>query len=219
MIRYVRRLAIGIALSAAMISPAGAAIVTALDAKTAVAIPFVSDDADAATLKGPIRFGGGITYSSTRANSLFGYTGSYGFAPGVMWENGGPMIGLNAASGTVTLDFATPIAGFLAEINSTQYVSSADAIITALDAAGNQLDRIVLERGGYRVQPGYMGFSYTGAVISRITFANEYIGFRNMSVVAASAVPEPATWAMMILGMGMVGTRCRRRRHVRLQPA
>ncbi len=34
--------------------------------------------------------------------------------------------------------------------------------------------------------------------------------FKNL-IVSSSAVPEPATWAMMILGFGMVGSGMRRR--------
>ncbi|QJU60704.1 PEPxxWA-CTERM sorting domain-containing protein [Sphingomonas sp. AP4-R1] len=132
------------------------------------------------------------------------------------------MIGLNVGRGTVTLTFATPLSGFLAEISSTEYASSSDAIISAFDASGNLLDRIVMERNGYQVQPGFMGFSYDTAEISRITFANEYIGFRNISIVQADptgAVPEPATWGMMIVGLGLTGTALRRARRPRRQTA
>lgn len=37
--------------------------------------------------------------------------------------------------------------------------------------------------------------------------------------VAVSAVPEPATWSMLIAGMGLVGFAARRRRHVATVPA
>nr|WP_281393330.1 PEPxxWA-CTERM sorting domain-containing protein [Sphingomonas xinjiangensis] len=34
-----------------------------------------------------------------------------------------------------------------------------------------------------------------------------------VSLVSASAVPEPATWAMMLFGVGATGGAMRRRRH------
>ncbi|UAK26461.1 PEPxxWA-CTERM sorting domain-containing protein [Sphingomonas nostoxanthinifaciens] len=162
-----------------------------------------------------------MTYTSTSGNSLFGYTDSYGFTPDILWS-GTPMIGLNAGRGTVTLSFATPLSGFLAEIDSTQYASTSDAIITAYDLAGDVLDSILFEHNGYQVEPGYMGFSYATAEISRITFANEYIGLRNISILSADQigpVPEATTWGMMIVGFGMAGTALRRARRVRPQAA
>ncbi|MBT9472342.1 MAG: PEPxxWA-CTERM sorting domain-containing protein [Phenylobacterium sp.] len=33
----------------------------------------------------------------------------------------------------------------------------------------------------------------------------------NVSIGVSSAVPEPATWAMMIMGFGLVGSAMRRR--------
>ncbi|WP_294196476.1 PEPxxWA-CTERM sorting domain-containing protein [uncultured Sphingomonas sp.] len=37
-------------------------------------------------------------------------------------------------------------------------------------------------------------------------------GFSNLGSITSAAVPEPATWAMMLLGFGMVGAAARRRR-------
>jgi hypothetical protein len=152
---------------------------------------------------GPITFGPGITYTSTRSRSMFGYTGEYGFGPDASWV-GTPMIGLNSSYGTITLSFARPLSGFVAEINSTEFADwGRDATVSAYDSAGNLLDTLLFEQQGYQVEPGYWGFSYTAAQIARITFSNEYIAVRNISVVMA--VPEPVSWAMMLSGFGLVG--------------
>ena len=44
--------------------------------------------------------------------------------------------------------------------------------------------------------------------------SNEYLAFDNIVYNSAAAVPEPATWLMMILGFGLVGGAMRyRQRH------
>src|SRR5437763_6303279 len=44
-------------------------------------------------------------------------------------------------------------------------------------------------------------------------------GFSDAVIIPASAVPEPATWAMMLLGFGAIGLAFRRRKARRLQLA
>src|SRR6187402_1185652 len=195
---------VAVALSSA---PLSATVVSTLANGVSVAIPVVAGD-DVESTKGPITFGPGITFTST-ATSLFGYTGDYGFTPDLLWS-GTSMIGLNHASGTFTLAFAQPLSGFLAEIDSTEYASSRDALISAYDSAGHLLDTITLERNDYAVAPGYWGFSYASASIARITFSNEYIGIRNISV--ALPAPEPTSWGMMLTGFGLIGGVLRRGR-------
>jgi hypothetical protein len=197
---------LSVALAVAPLASASATIVSTLDNGTSVAIPVVAGD-DYSYSRGPITFGPGITFTSS-SRTLFGLTAEFGFAPGVLWS-GTPMIGLDTTSGSFTLSFATPLSGFLAEINSTEYANwDRDAVISAYDAEGNLLDSLLFERQGYQVEPGYWGFSYASAQIARITFSNEYIGIRNISVVLP--VPEPASWGLMIAGFALVGGALRR---------
>jgi hypothetical protein len=207
MAKQIVRMILGAAALAGFGGQAHAAVVNALDNGTAVVIPVMAGEDDSG-VRGPISFGPGITFTST-ANALFGYTAGYGFAPGVEWAAGAPVIGLNHGSGTFTLAFATPLSGFLAEINSTEYASSRDAIVSAYDASGNLLDTLLLEHDGYQVTPGFWGFAYDSAQIARITFSNEYIAIRSISVL--QGVPEATTWAMMLVGFGLVGGAMRRR--------
>ena len=72
--------------------------------------------------------------------------------------------------------------------------------------------------------PGYTAFASRESLGGGFTFpVNEYpfdpegfgpqsIALVNFSFSHVSAVPEPATWAMMLLGFGVVGTSIRRRR-------
>lgn len=70
----------------------------------------------------------------------------------------------------------------------------------------------------------YFGFYDTANTYTSISFLNssgsDGFGFDDLSVGSVTqvmpAVPEPATWAMMIGGFGMVGGSMRRRRAVRV---
>lgn len=186
-------------------APAVAAPTMTLPGSTAVTIPATGS----ANASGPISFGPGVVFTST-AQSAFGWSKDYGFAPNGTWS-GSPMIGLNAATGSFTLTFATSIKGFLAETNWTNDQTSLEGIVEAFDAAGTLLESITLEHGMNLVDPGMLGFSRSSADIKSIRFSNEYVGIRSISISAA-AVPEPATWAMMLLGFGMMGAAIRYRR-------
>lgn len=63
---------------------------------------------------------------------------------------------------------------------------------------------------------GYRLFDGTGAVVAsgRLDASNPD-HFASVSFAATPAVPEPATWAMMIIGMGMVGFAMRKRGNVK----
>ncbi len=59
-------------------------------------------------------------------------------------------------------------------------------------------------------------FSFTGMDTTNIggfefSSTSNAFEFDNVSVVGTSAVPEPATWAMMLFGFGLVGSVLRRR--------
>ncbi|WP_203310514.1 PEPxxWA-CTERM sorting domain-containing protein [Sphingomonas beigongshangi] len=59
-------------------------------------------------------------------------------------------------------------------------------------------------------------YSFNWSDLSKVTFVDlaNYplpVAFDNLSVNVAGAVPEPATWALMILGMGAIGFAMRRR--------
>ena len=55
--------------------------------------------------------------------------------------------------------------------------------------------------------------SARGANLDELTFAQVVNGSQDLTFSATiSAVPEPATWGMMILGFGMLGAAMRTRR-------
>jgi hypothetical protein len=48
--------------------------------------------------------------------------------------------------------------------------------------------------------------------VTQVVFSSSGNSFELDNIAVASAVPEPATWAMMIVGFGVAGGALRRRR-------
>lgn len=179
------------------------------------------------TGSGPIAIGGGITWQSNQSNSLFGWTGGYTTSNATIAPGDPPIIALNDAydvgSGgyaSMWLSFATPTSGFLAEVfwtdNESTNLNSAGMF--AYDSSMNLIDYIAFNNNGNStgMQSGYYGFSEATADIAYIYFDNSHIGARNMSYVGpeinqVGPIPEPATWAMMLLGFGAIGWASKRR--------
>lgn len=80
-------------------------------------------------------------------------------------------------------------------------------------------DKVVIGNpgGGNQQNPSNNGVFWAtvgaGESISGLTFASSQNSFE-VDDISGSAVPEPATWAMMIAGFGLAGTALRRRRTV-----
>lgn len=62
------------------------------------------------------------------------------------------------------------------------------------------------------------GFLASNVVAVKFNFNGDlaagFAAYREIDVFGTAAVPEPASWAMMIAGFGMVGAVARRRRMV-----
>jgi hypothetical protein len=86
----------------------------------------------------------------------------------------------------------------------------------------NQSDLIQIEVGGTTqlppVLPLFVGYvsttPFTTLTFNRQAIATSGDGFSvdNLTFSSSAAVPEPANWAMLIAGFGLVGTMARRRR-------
>jgi hypothetical protein len=181
---------------------------------------------------GPIEMASGVTFNSTSASSVVGYVGGYGFASNGAWSAGEtPMAGLNTSLGEMTFDFAGPVASVMAELNwAPGYSDGAPIFISAFDVDGLLLETYQLtDRPDGDLTPGFYGFQHATADISRLVMSNGYIGarrfytqggysgggfggFRGEAEVGHAPVPEPATWAMMIVGFGASGLMLRRAR-------
>ena len=115
--------------------------------------------------------------------------------------------------GPITLSFAAPVSGF-----GLNFVSdNLNVILSAYDDLGNLLESGIftgsptpnLVRAGYAGFTGYSNISRAVVTTSRGS-SSLYIG--TVTFVNAGAVPETATWGMMIAGFGMTGAALRTRR-------
>jgi hypothetical protein len=95
-------------------------------------------------------------------------------------------------------------------------------IISSLDSAGNVIDSFEISSLAPISTPGgFNEFRFRGisndddTLIYGLRFEGSYILATGTSDgVPPGGVPEPATWAMLILGFGLVGAAARRRREV-----
>jgi hypothetical protein len=169
---------------------------------------------------GAVAVAPGISWSSTNTNeqrgSVFGYDKGYGFG-----ENGfsnDVVVGLNDSSDaygvvdSMTFSFDHPVSSIGAVLNWVP--TGAPVTIAAYDASDQLLDSLTLSQGGANlVAPdAFYGFQERSSEISSFVLTDGYvaaIGGLDVGAVNISAVPEPASWAMMLVGFGGLGVSLR----------
>ncbi|MBI0474427.1 PEP-CTERM sorting domain-containing protein [Sphingomonas sp. MA1305] len=181
------------------LAAAGAALAIAAPASATTSINFETTPSGASTTAGSAV---GSTYSSLGIN----FTG----ASFVQCGGGcpAPAYGMFIAGA----NFTSPITATLttlADAFSFANVSSSSGTANAYGATGNLLQSI-----NFSDFPSTYSFAVTG--IKSVTFSGPQYGVDNFSFNATAAVPEPATWALMILGMSAVGFAMRRRKNVNM---
>lgn len=122
--------------------------------------------------------------------------------------------------GFFDIDFANPLSKFAAHANYLVpffEMVMLPPTITAFDSLGNQIAsfNIAIENpistpNGLN-QFAFIGIDAGAPIISRMSFSGSALLLApgNMST---GVVPEPASWAMLIAGFGLVGAAMRRRR-------
>lgn len=116
------------------------------------------------------------------------------------------------SSGLVTPTFLGPADG----ASNTQLVTGSFSPITL--AAGSYYASFVgtnIAVNGYSGGNGGGGQLFPVGVGSSLQLRGDNIGYQLLGTARVGAVPEPATWAMMLLGFGAIGFAMRKRSNVR----
>jgi len=121
---------------------------------------------------------------------------SGGYTDQVLYSNGWA---------SLTIDFASPVTGFgffteprvFAVYTINMLLSDGSSVSGDYDGASGA---------------GFLGFLGEGVTSATISSADDFAIGDFYTTVAAGAVPEPAAWAMMIAGFGLVGASLRRRK-------
>jgi len=195
------------------IQPAAAAVITSLP--NGVKQEFTLHPR---SVRDPVAFGDGVTYRATtltglQTNSYFGYTGGFSFPDGSNWGGGEPFAAIGLTSAIMSFTFDKPVSAVLADFI---WARGPDSVFKfrAYNASGALLENISFATNDPAHPKGFYGFERATNQIARFEVEGYYFGLRNFSTFVApeSAVPEPATWAMMIMGFGTAGAMIRRRK-------
>ena len=220
---FLRALAIGTAAILAAGQASAQALLTSNAGYTGPVLNLTAFNGPYTFTGGPVALSGGITYSSTSADSVIGFGGyalqQNGFLPTAL------IVGTNSQTATVTFNFATPVSMFGGDMNysllfNTSLPDGNNPVISAFDSLSNLIASYDLFTSAPISTPGgidafrFRGIDGGGRQISSFTISGGYavIAGQVGDVGQVGSVPEPATWAMMLIGFGAVGYSVRRRR-------
>ena len=124
---------------------------------------------------------------------------------------------IDGSIGSATLALASPLTSlsfYWGSIDAYNTVSFADASGASLGSfTGAQVPPAPADGSqGNMLNNRRVNFSFDGSSAASVTFTSGNKAFEVDNIAGTGAVPEPATWAMLIAGMGMVGAAARRRR-------
>ena len=152
--------------------------------------------------------------TNSNAQNCYGVGAGRGNNPDGLWvSNGGcfaaPVnITFNTAFAASLSNFSIDVAGFsattLSFFDKTGALLSATPVTLTFGAFSNPG---VYSHYSVTSTNGIGGFSFTGA-------ASGNTSIDNLNATVGARVPEPASWALMVTGFGLVGVAARRRKAV-----
>lgn len=189
---------IGLAVAAA---PAQAAIVVCAQGSSCVSdTTNVNLDAftNAGTVTGTVGIGGPqVTFTSTQGN---------------LSSNPGAAAVFTADGSLLTNLTFTILSGFSAAEFNLENGDPSSFLVTLTDSGGDTFSETLSKLNGSNI---FNILAPAGTTYTSATFTSTGGGFadlKQLRVTLATAVPEPATWAMILLGFGGIGVAMRRRR-------
>lgn len=158
---------------------------------------------DAAIVTGTVGIGGPlVTFTSTQGN---------------LSTNTGAATVFTASGDALTNLTFEILSGFSAAEFNLESGTASSFVVWLTDSAGDIFNQTVTKLEGSNIFDiiAPAGTTYTSATLVSTT-GGGFADFKQLRVVPAitSAVPEPGTWALMLLGFGGMGVALRRRRRL-----
>ncbi|QHL90868.1 PEPxxWA-CTERM sorting domain-containing protein [Sphingomonas changnyeongensis] len=156
------------------------------------------------------RSAGSFSYQASAANGLF---------PGSV--SGNRFLSTNTATNLITFaNFGTAVSAiggrFFGSDRNGDFIRSPSITLTATDTTGSVVEVIVNP-----TTSSFRGFTTTGSFVSLLVAGFNPVASNplwpsvddlQLGTAVTDAIPEPASWAMMISGLSLAGAAMRRRR-------
>jgi PEP-CTERM motif len=161
-----------------------------------------------ATASPMLRSAGSYSYTAASTTSFFG-AGSVA----------NPWLSTNAATDTITFSGFSPgmnaVGGLFFGSDVSGAFANGTVVLTAIDSLGATLTQTITGATLF----SFLGFQSTGTItslalssVSPNSTVWPTVDNLTLAIGAVTAVPEPETWALMLGGLGVLGTLARRRR-------
>lgn len=201
----------------------GAMLLTTTAMAQAVTVQWASLTAqpDASTVKGTVA-GVGVTFSGSVSfsqlnNTGFDYWIDNGYTQGVVNRpTGTDLIALNIG-GTKRITFAAPVKDVYIAFtswngNSPTFSAPFTVVSQGCGFWGCGTFNPNMASDGFSTSAEVHGVLKFAGTFSSITFTDTTENWHGLTIGTSGAVPEPASWAMLIAGFGLTGAAMRRRR-------